>query len=150
MRGGVTDGRTCGWENCGRSLTSHEGERPRDFRRRRYCGQSCAQRDVNTPRGSDRADAFWRLVIRRGPNECWPWGGFCTDRGYGLFTHLGVRKLAHRVAMELTLGHEPGEAVMHSCDNPPCCNPAHLVNGTRSANFRDMWRKGRARPGRRT
>jgi hypothetical protein len=36
--------------------------------------------------------------------------------------------------------------VMHSCDNPPCCNPAHLSAGTVRDNALDMIAKGRANP----
>lgn len=32
---------------------------------------------------------------------------------------------------------------MHSCDNPPCCNPAHLSVGTASQNIRDSVARGR-------
>ena len=44
--------------------------------------------------------------------------------------------LASRVALALHTGAEvpPGLAVAHSCDNPPCCNPAHISAKTQQEN----------------
>jgi len=57
----------------------------------------------------------------------------------------GKQVLAHRIVYELTTGVDPGDLiVMHSCDNPPCCNPAHLSLGTVAENNRDRKEKGRS------
>lgn len=32
---------------------------------------------------------------------------------------------------------------LHACDNRPCCNPAHLFEGTQKDNIADMIAKGR-------
>jgi DNA invertase Pin-like site-specific DNA recombinase len=56
------------------------------------------------------------------------------------------------VVYELTVGPIPeGLFVLHSCDNPPCCNPAHLRAGTQKENIedaveRDRLARGRALP----
>jgi len=81
-----------------------------------------------------------------GPTSCWPGGTSVNGRGYGQFYVGGRMWLAHRLAFCLVHGFEslaPGQVVMHACDNPPCCNPAHLRRGTLSDNTRDAVTKGR-------
>jgi len=89
--------------------------------------------------------------IKKGtPDDCWPWLGVQDRDGYGLFkvtnARLGVRKMlkAHRVSYYLHRKQDPsGFLVLHSCDNPPCNNPAHLRTGTTLDNSRDQVSKGR-------
>lgn len=94
------------------------------------------------------ADRFWAKVQRGEPHECWPWIGARDRDGYGQFKILGVQHGAHRIAWML---HSESSApparpleVMHSCDNPPCVNAAHLSVGTHRQNLADMAKRGRA------
>lgn len=85
---------------------------------------------------------FWVNVRTGNPQECWPWRLRLSPKGYGKFKYRG-EQLAHRVAYWLATGIPPGEAVRHKCDNPPCCNPNHLVSGTQLENIADRDAKGR-------
>lgn len=96
-------------------------------------------------------DRYWQYVNRGGSDDCWPWLGGRNDKGYGQFT-LNHRKSgrqsnigAHVFVLTLATGVLPADRLaMHwKCDNPPCCNPAHLRWGTRKDNAQDMIRKGR-------
>ncbi len=90
---------------------------------------------------------FWSKVDQGGgPAACWPYRGR-RHRAYG-YGHVGRwgRYLnAHRYAWLLANGRNDtdGLEVLHSCDNPPCCNPAHLRLGTALENARDMVARGR-------
>ena len=88
---------------------------------------------------------FWSKISRGGPDECWPWMKGRNDQGYGIIRISGRNHRAHRKSLELKLGRpiRPGAQVLHSCDNPPCCNPAHLREGTQPENMQDMQVRGR-------
>lgn len=76
--------------------------------------------------------------------DCREWPGRKGRNGYGLLTLRGGTLYAHRVVWELVNGPIPeGMEVCHTCDNPPCCNPAHLFLGTHQDNMLDMAQKGR-------
>ena len=77
---------------------------------------------------------------------CWIWNGRRDRDNYGLIDDLrGVPVAVHRVAYGKWVQAVPdGKLLMHSCDNPPCINPAHLSIGTQLDNLGDMSEKGRA------
>jgi hypothetical protein len=90
------------------------------------------------------AEEFWQNVKKGASDECWPWARATHPRGYGRVWFGGKRVGAHRIAWELENGQiAPGLGILHSCDNPPCCNPAHLTPGTQAENLADMAKKGR-------
>jgi hypothetical protein len=87
---------------------------------------------------------FWAKVERRGFNDCWPWLGCTTATGYGVTSLAGRTVTAHRKAYVLAHGATDAACICHTCDNPPCCNPAHLWAGSVLENMRDKIGKGRA------
>ncbi len=93
------------------------------------------------------AARFWAKVDIGAPDKCWEWQASCNPAGYGGFQFNGRFGKAHRAAWELANGPIPeGICVLHRCDNPPCCNPAHLWLGTYADNHRDAVAKGRIDP----
>jgi hypothetical protein len=66
------------------------------------------------------------------------------QHGYGQVKSPWKNEKAHIVAYALSTSKAPdGAHVLHRCDNPPCCNPAHLWLGTHAENMRDMVAKAR-------
>lgn len=91
---------------------------------------------------------FWEKVDVRCDDECWPWTRARYRNGYGAFSVGGRHTTAHRVALVLSGGHiETGQVARHTCDNPPCCNPRHVVAGTQVQNMADCIERDRLRPG---
>ena len=78
------------------------------------------------------------------PEECWEWTAGRSRAGYGRFKVERKQTPAHRHSYEHFVGPIPeGLCVLHKCDNPPCCNPAHLFLGTLLDNNKDRHAKGR-------
>lgn len=99
-------------------------------------------------------DVLWSKVEINGPDECWPWKGFKNKQGYGRTWIKDKGYYAHRVIFNLAShgtislsAPSVGEAgfLMHICDNPPCCNPAHLRVCTHAENMADSKIKGRTK-----
>jgi hypothetical protein len=118
--------------------------------RMRYCNKACVHLAKGT--SADPVESFWLKVDKTGANGCWLYTGFRKWDGYGWLARKLNGKMryltAHRYAWILTHGQPAdGMHIMHQCDNPPCCNPAHLKLGTHQENMADMVAKGRANGG---
>lgn len=90
-----------------------------------------------------------RGVIKNPDSGCWEWQLSSKSRRneYGNIWDNAKKKtvLAHRVSYELTKGKIPkGKIIMHTCDNPKCVNPEHLLLGTQKLNCEDRAKKGRS------
>lgn len=98
-----------------------------------------------------RAERLARYVDRSGgADACWPWTLTTNARGYGVISaHDGGTAIASRAAYEVAHGValDRWQVVMHLCNNPPCCNPAHLRAGTMAENQRYMATSRRTRSG---
>lgn len=89
--------------------------------------------------------AFWDGVDTSGGlDACWPWTRGLSH-GYGQVGRATYgHGLAHRVVYEMAHGPIPdGMVIRHACDNPPCCNPLHLIGGSTADNVADKVSRGR-------
>jgi hypothetical protein len=134
-----------------------------------YCSKTCKHRSTDhrrrCPNGDDCTTHPRRKEGRRPPtpplellmrkldtsgglDSCWEWQGWRSELGYGSarVVENGRQRTrpAHRAVYQLTLGVQlpPEVFLLHQCDNPPCCNPAHLRPGTHLENMADRKTRG--------
>ena len=103
---------------------------------------------ANTP------EVLWSKVDKRGEDKCWDWKGFKNHDGYGRTWINDKGYYAHRVIYSLVypntitlnapLSQDDSGFLLHTCDNPSCCNPKHLWVGTHADNMADKVAKGRS------
>lgn len=114
---------------------------------REYLGKKPG-RPENTP------EVLWSKVFKRdlGPDDCWPWIGYRNEQGYGRVWIKDKGYYAHRVIYDLVnpgvislkgpkSPYDPGW-IRHTCDNPKCCNPKHMLVGTHAENMGDRKERG--------
>lgn len=107
--------------------------------------QVLAARQSPPPQVTPSPDFHDLVDSSDGPWGCWPWIGGLSPQGYGMTcvrrAGFSVATGAHRVAYYLDTGYwgvgNRGPVIRHLCHNHACCNPRHLLVGSRTANVWD-------------
>lgn len=109
----------------------------------KYCSPKC--RGIGVNKSIPVKDRIYKFIDKKGEDDCWEFIGCRNSDGYGrIGTTPSKNESAHRIIYKLEKGDIPkGNVVMHTCDNPPCCNPKHLILGTQNDNIQDMVSKQR-------
>lgn len=107
------------------------------------------------PTPKSPATRFWSNVQQASLDACWLWTGKSMQGKYGKFyakvngkpKYFSSSRAAFILHNGLPLDLDPKVLVRHSCDNPPCCNPNHLLLGTPKQNSEDMVTRNRNHKG---
>ena len=90
-------------------------------------------------------ERFLSKIKRANEADCWEWTAGKRE-GYGRFRVGDNLYVATRFMWRLVHGVDPmGQLVLHTCDNPGCCNPDHLFLGSDEDNNRDKETKRRGK-----
>lgn len=101
----------------------------------KFCSRKCCYSKAPIER-------FWIFVNKT--DTCWMWIGSRNNNGYGKFKVGSHLISSHRFIFETINGPiPPGKIIRHSCDNPICVNPDHLLVGTCQDNINDKCARGR-------
>lgn len=101
--------------------------------------------DPSRARGMTITEAVKFHVPVSDPDLCWVTDVARDKNGYSRLVIHGKTYKLHRLAYEHFVGPIPeGLLILHTCDNPPCCNPDHLYPGTPAQNMIDKKNRGRA------
>ncbi|AHJ87065.1 putative DNA binding protein [Bacillus phage BCP8-2] len=82
-------------------------------------------------------------------NGCWVVTSHAVNaHGYPCVQRNGKKQYVHRyMYMEHVRDIESSVLLRHKCDNPKCCNPAHLEEGSHTDNVRDRVERDRSAKG---
>lgn len=115
---------------------------------RKFCAKICNQNYyLGRPAEVSLFEFLERLLEKKAADsKCWTIDKKYRDaHGYGRIPFQGKSHKAHRVAYLRAFGDFDKKLhVRHTCDNPPCCNPDHLILGTHADNMGDMAKRERS------
>ncbi|UOF80253.1 endonuclease [Caudoviricetes sp.] len=124
-----------------------------EYQRNYYHRKKNGIKANNPGRLANTSNVLWSKVDKRGEDECWEWKGFKNEQGYGRTWINDKGYYAHRVIFNLVYPNtitlnapkstDDYGFLLHTCDNPPCCNPKHLFVGSHEDNMADKANKGR-------
>lgn len=97
--------------------------------------------------GSTPQERFLSRLSAPDENGCINWLGNVDTDGYGQLSLNNKTHKVHRMAWFYATGKHPTLCVLHSCDNPRCCNIEHLREGTHQDNMDDKVARGRVSQG---
>lgn len=102
---------------------------------------SAAKQGARNPAYRPIAERLAEKVVIDPETGCHVWVG-TTSRGYPMIRRSsGPKDYAYRVAYELRFGPIPkGHILHHTCRNPLCTNPAHLLPVPSAADHRAVHR----------
>ena len=94
-------------------------------------------------------DRFWAKVDRTTtPDGCWEWTAARDRDGYGAFkVDRRMWRAPRWIFTHLNGPMADDEVVRHTCDNPPCARPDHLISGQVAENAADMVERDRSMAG---
>jgi hypothetical protein len=124
-----------------------------EYQRNYYNRKKLGIKANNSGRLANTPETLWSKVDKKNDEECWEWKGFKNHDGYGrtwinnkgYYAHRVIYSLAYPNTINLNAPTSQNETgfLLHTCDNPSCCNPKHLWIGTHKDNMEDKAKKGR-------
>jgi len=129
-------------------------EKQRKYRDREAYKRKIGREVGNKGRPANTPEVLWSKVDKKGEDDCWNWLGYKNNEGYGrtwindhgYYAHRVIFNLAFPKTITLNAPESTADSgfLLHTCDNPSCCNPKHLFVGTHADNMADKVAKGRS------
>lgn len=142
--------RICSVVDCKTQIGRHgaKGYCPKHYKR--YKAHGSPHITLRPPRNASLLEAIkfhgWDVL----DSGCWIYRGTIGADGYGTVASGSSRIRVHRAMYEHAhRSISPGMVVRHTCDNPPCINPDHLLQGTPKQNSADAVERQRMANGER-